>query len=203
LADENGSMKALRRYSGETVVITLPDNKTIYDFDILGVWCEQYFVDFGHSRIPHSILVPPSPRMLGVKPEVLYQLPGSAPVQPPSSFPSALPAHPAPASPSSSSASSRSASLPVARVQPNANALLHSTVLNTARQASTAGPRRRPPQRRPSTTNQSNGKFATGSDEFKPKPSPTRNRPEVYEADPLPAVNGEFGARLSANRVRP
>ena len=83
IPDENGSSKPLRRYGGETIVITLPDNKTIYDCkwyfwhtykecapvefvlmkkivfrpdDYLGVWCEEYFVDFGHTRIPHNIL---------------------------------------------------------------------------------------------------------------------------------------------------
>jgi len=72
IPDENGSLKPLRRYGGETVVITLPDNKTIYDYDYFGLWCEEYFVDFGHTRIPHNILVPPSAKMLGVKHEVLY-----------------------------------------------------------------------------------------------------------------------------------
>lgn len=70
LKDENGSPAPLRRYSGETVVISLPDDKTIYDFDWLGVWCEEFNVDFGHIRVPQHIRVPPSPKMLGIKPEV-------------------------------------------------------------------------------------------------------------------------------------
>ncbi|RWS12065.1 protein Skeletor: isoforms D/E-like protein, partial [Dinothrombium tinctorium] len=69
LDDENGSQKKLRRYAGETVVISLPEGKTIWDFDFFGVWCVEFQVDFGHTRIPHNVLVPPSPRMLGVKPE--------------------------------------------------------------------------------------------------------------------------------------
>lgn len=70
LKDENGSEKPLRRYSGETVVISLPEGKTIWDYDYIGVWCEEYQVDFGNTRIPQNIRVPPSPKMLGVKPEV-------------------------------------------------------------------------------------------------------------------------------------
>jgi hypothetical protein len=70
LEDENGSRAPLRAYAGETVVISLPQGKTIYDYDWFGVWCEDYFVDFGSTRLPHSVQVPPSPRMLGLKPEV-------------------------------------------------------------------------------------------------------------------------------------
>lgn len=70
LKDENGSPAPLRRYHGETVVISLPDDKTIYDFDFFGVWCEEFNVDFGHVRIPQHARVPPSPKMLGIKPEV-------------------------------------------------------------------------------------------------------------------------------------
>lgn len=74
LKDENGSPQPLRRYTGETVVISLPDDKTIYDFDWFGVWCEEFNVDFGHVRIPQHIRVPPSPKMLGIKPEVRRRL---------------------------------------------------------------------------------------------------------------------------------
>lgn len=189
MPDENGSYKPLRRYSGETVVITLPDNKTIYDFDVLGVWCEQYFVDFGHTRIPHTILVPPSPRMLGVKPEVLYPFRAdSAAVQPPSALPQfqTLPARFPASAPAPASLPNR---LPVARVKPNAHVLLHSTVLNSARQAANASPRRRPPQRRaPARAS------GTGSESAPPK--------SAIE-EPLPSalfpVN-QFGARISAVR---
>ena len=144
LPDENGTYKPLRRYGGETVVISLPEGKTIYDYDVLGVWCEKYFVDFGHTRIPHSILVPPSPRMLGVKPEVLYRTAPTAT----NSADSTIAFTPAPASPATASFSSYSASFSNA-VQPGSEALLHSTVVNGARQAASAGARRRPPQRRP------------------------------------------------------
>ncbi|XP_074605545.1 protein Skeletor, isoforms B/C-like [Brevipalpus obovatus] len=69
LKDENGSNKPMRRYNGETVVISLPQGSTIYDFDWLGVWCSEFQVDFGSTRIPQNIRVPPSPRMLGIEPE--------------------------------------------------------------------------------------------------------------------------------------
>lgn len=69
LKDENGSSNPLRKYSGETVVISLPDDLTIYDFDFFGVWCKEFQVNFGQTRIPQVAKVPPSPKMLGIKPE--------------------------------------------------------------------------------------------------------------------------------------
>lgn len=70
LKDEKGSVRPLRPYRGETVLLTLPDRKTIYDFDWLGIWCEEFQVDFGSVHIPKHFRVPPSPAMLGLKPEV-------------------------------------------------------------------------------------------------------------------------------------
>ncbi|XP_076317083.1 uncharacterized protein LOC143229119 isoform X2 [Tachypleus tridentatus] len=69
LTDEKNSDAPLKRYNGKTVVISLPDDKTIYDYDWFGVWCEEFSIDFGHVRIPHDIRVPPSLHLLGVKPE--------------------------------------------------------------------------------------------------------------------------------------
>lgn len=69
LKDENGSATPLRKYAGETVVITLPEELTIYDFDFFGVWCKEFQVNFGQTRIPQAAKVPPSPKMLGIKPE--------------------------------------------------------------------------------------------------------------------------------------
>lgn len=69
LKDENGSAAPLRKYAGETVVISLPDEFTIYDFDYFGVWCQEFQVNFGQTRIPQQVRVPPSPKMLGIKPE--------------------------------------------------------------------------------------------------------------------------------------
>lgn len=69
LRDENGSAAPLRKYQGETVVISLPDELTIYDFDFFGVWCRQFAANFGQVSIPQLSRVPPSPKMLGIKPE--------------------------------------------------------------------------------------------------------------------------------------
>lgn len=69
LKDENGSGNALKKYNGETVVITLPEEMTIYDFDYFGVWCKEFQVNFGQTRIPQNAKVPPSPKMLGIRPE--------------------------------------------------------------------------------------------------------------------------------------
>ena len=37
--------------------------------DWLSIWCVDFFVDFGHVRIPKDLNVPPSLRMLGVEPQ--------------------------------------------------------------------------------------------------------------------------------------
>ncbi|CAL1280275.1 unnamed protein product [Larinioides sclopetarius] len=54
------------------VVITLPPEYTIYDFDWFGVWCEEARVDFGSVRLAQDLVVPPSPRTLGI--ELEYKL---------------------------------------------------------------------------------------------------------------------------------
>ncbi|GLJ59614.1 hypothetical protein SUGI_1515880 [Cryptomeria japonica] len=64
LKDENGSGQALKKYVGETVVITLPEELTIYDFDWFGVWCKEFQVNFGQTRIPQLAKVPRRPRCL-------------------------------------------------------------------------------------------------------------------------------------------
>lgn len=44
LKDENGSAAPLHKYNGETVVISLPEDYTIYDFDYFGVWAKDFQV---------------------------------------------------------------------------------------------------------------------------------------------------------------
>ncbi|KFM72403.1 Protein Skeletor, isoforms D/E, partial [Stegodyphus mimosarum] len=72
LPDEHGSYAPLPKYTGKTVVITLPEDYTIYDFDWFGVWCDEARVDFGSVALPQNIVVPPSPRSLGI--ELEYKL---------------------------------------------------------------------------------------------------------------------------------
>lgn len=78
IPDENGRITPLQRYERKTIVLTLPGDLTIFDIGHFGVWCEAFTVDFGHVKIPQSINVPPSLKMLGVSPqsklncEVLY-----------------------------------------------------------------------------------------------------------------------------------
>ncbi|XP_043652121.1 protein Skeletor, isoforms D/E isoform X1 [Drosophila teissieri] len=78
IPDENGKENPLRRYERKTIVLTLPDDLTIFDIGHFGVWCEAFTVDFGHVRLPEGLNVPPSLKMLGISPqsklncEVLY-----------------------------------------------------------------------------------------------------------------------------------
>ncbi|XP_063880815.1 protein Skeletor, isoforms B/C-like [Scylla paramamosain] len=67
--DENGSEEPLKKYSGKTIVITLPGELTVFDVDYLGVWCRAFSANFGHILLPSSLNVPPSLKMLGVAPQ--------------------------------------------------------------------------------------------------------------------------------------
>ncbi|XP_029163979.1 protein Skeletor, isoforms B/C isoform X2 [Nylanderia fulva] len=69
IPDENGKVEPLRRYDRKTIVLTLPGELTVHQFGHFGVWCEAFAVDFGHVKIPQSLNVPPSLKMLGVSPQ--------------------------------------------------------------------------------------------------------------------------------------
>ncbi|KAG9510585.1 Protein Skeletor, isoforms D/E, partial [Fragariocoptes setiger] len=69
LKDENGSASPLRKYNGETVVLSVPDDYTIYDFDYFGIWNADLQLAYGQTVIPQTARVPPSPKMLGIRPE--------------------------------------------------------------------------------------------------------------------------------------
>lgn len=70
IPDENGRETPLAKYDRKTIVLTLPGDLTVFDIGHFGVWCEAFTVDFGHVKIPESIKVPPSLKMLGVSPQV-------------------------------------------------------------------------------------------------------------------------------------
>lgn len=70
IPDENGRELPLSRYDKKTIVLTLPGDLTVFEIGHFGIWCEAFTVDFGHVRIPQSLNVPPSLRMLGISPEV-------------------------------------------------------------------------------------------------------------------------------------
>lgn len=76
IPDENGRITPLQRYDRKTIVLTLPGDLTIFDIGHFGVWCEAFTVDFGHVKIPSSINVPPSLKMLGVSPQVNHRKSG-------------------------------------------------------------------------------------------------------------------------------
>lgn len=69
--DENGSLEPLKKYTGKTIVITLPGLMTVFDIDYLSVWCRAFFADFSHVKLPKTLNIPPSLKMLGVAPQVI------------------------------------------------------------------------------------------------------------------------------------
>jgi len=76
--DENGKIEPLRRYDAKTLVLTLPGELTVFDIDWISVWCRAFTIDFGHIRIPKTLNVPPSLKMLGVAPQPEYEIEISA-----------------------------------------------------------------------------------------------------------------------------
>lgn len=72
MADENGKEVTLRRYDHKTIVLTLPQDLTVFDIGHFGIWCEAFTVDFGHVTVPSVLNVPPSLKMLGVLPQVSF-----------------------------------------------------------------------------------------------------------------------------------
>lgn len=66
LRDENGSDLPLKQYSKKTVVISVPDGHSVFDYDSLSVWSDHDIRDYGFVRLPREVLVPPSPRALGI-----------------------------------------------------------------------------------------------------------------------------------------
>ncbi|XP_054758503.2 protein Skeletor, isoforms B/C-like [Lytechinus pictus] len=63
IPDENGGTGVIRRYSGETIVLTLPDELTVSDIGHFGLWCIAFSQDFGHVdiSIPNNHDLPPLP----------------------------------------------------------------------------------------------------------------------------------------------
>jgi Electron transfer DM13 len=47
IADENGKETPLRRYDRKTIVLTLPNDLTVFDIGHFGVWCEGKSGDNG------------------------------------------------------------------------------------------------------------------------------------------------------------
>lgn len=70
VADETGGDTPLIKSDRKTMVLSLPGDLTIFDVDYFGVWCRLYYVDFANVKVPQSLNVPPSLRMLGVTPQV-------------------------------------------------------------------------------------------------------------------------------------
>lgn len=56
--DDNGGDR-LRRYSGETILVTLPEGSKVTDYGNIGLWCVAAFQNFGHVTIPSDLCVPP------------------------------------------------------------------------------------------------------------------------------------------------
>ena len=56
------SLSLLMAYTGQTIILRLPEGLTIKDFDWLSVWRTDIQADFGHVMIPKDNLddIPPA-----------------------------------------------------------------------------------------------------------------------------------------------
>ncbi|XP_003741831.1 protein Skeletor, isoforms B/C [Galendromus occidentalis] len=72
LPNEKGSSQKLPRYSKQTVMLTLPQDKSWSDYDYLSVFCHRARQDFAHVRIPREQLSVPVASRSGPAPSIKY-----------------------------------------------------------------------------------------------------------------------------------
>lgn len=65
--DETGGSKVLRKYTGETFRITVPDGKKITDYKSLAVWCRKFAANFGWVMIPSNFELPKEQHLAAFK----------------------------------------------------------------------------------------------------------------------------------------
>lgn len=72
IPDETGSTNGLRRYLDETIVLTLPPNVDIFNFDWISIWSKGLERSLAHVLVPsfYELNVPPAMEDLGVQAEV-------------------------------------------------------------------------------------------------------------------------------------
>ncbi|XP_049705228.2 protein Skeletor, isoforms B/C isoform X4 [Helicoverpa armigera] len=58
LRDERGGAGPLRRYTGESVTLSLPDGNTLKDYRWFAVYCDEYSVNFGDVSLPRGAEYP-------------------------------------------------------------------------------------------------------------------------------------------------
>ncbi|XP_064465589.1 protein Skeletor, isoforms B/C-like isoform X2 [Ornithodoros turicata] len=56
--DENGSRHPLRRYSNQTILLTLEEGTRITDYGSFALWCREFTENFGQVRIPRNLELP-------------------------------------------------------------------------------------------------------------------------------------------------
>ncbi|KAG8175030.1 hypothetical protein JTE90_003214 [Oedothorax gibbosus] len=67
---ENGTEEVLKRYTGQNLILTLPDGKFVKDIKSLSVWCRKFMVNFGSVEIPPDDL--PYEKSLGPLPTLAH-----------------------------------------------------------------------------------------------------------------------------------
>ncbi|GIX99367.1 hypothetical protein CDAR_470311 [Caerostris darwini] len=64
LYDEGGRDLPLQQYQNETVIISLPDGYSVFDYRFLSLWSSSENENYGSVEIPSDLNIPPSPRIL-------------------------------------------------------------------------------------------------------------------------------------------
>lgn len=60
IPNEVGYLEPLGAYEGETIVLTLPGDMTIFEMDWLSVWDDVNMESYGYVSIPEGLNIPPS-----------------------------------------------------------------------------------------------------------------------------------------------
>ncbi|GFT85428.1 hypothetical protein TNCV_497821 [Trichonephila clavipes] len=63
---EDGSDSPLKEYKNKTMIMTLPDGHSVFEYNFLANWSPSESEDFGSAEIPRDLNIPPSPRTLNL-----------------------------------------------------------------------------------------------------------------------------------------
>ncbi|GFY48301.1 cytochrome b561, DM13 and DOMON domain-containing protein At5g54830 [Trichonephila inaurata madagascariensis] len=61
---EDGSDSPLKEYTNKTMIMTLPDGHSVFEYNFLANWSPSESEDYGSVEIPRDLNIPPSPRTL-------------------------------------------------------------------------------------------------------------------------------------------
>lgn len=62
------STKPLARYTGQNLVLRLPEGKTLRDLSYIAVWCRKVSANFGHLELKNIVKTATIPTAIEIRP---------------------------------------------------------------------------------------------------------------------------------------